>query len=211
MFLLRKFLIFFLLFCTAPSVLLAPNHLTRLNFFTFLTNPAYQFTLSVSTLPFPLIILVLITWNHSQWRNQERDPGGPAPPYFKTKLKKICRPPPSPFSNGLYDRPPPLISRSASGTDSGLAVPHWDNSVLRNFLCARNNSNWVPCVISSLIIIYISFPNEGGGCWVSLRLLTWRRYAKKKIPLEEREGYTMIRLGDNRNSRIAWIKKTFYN
>ena len=34
---------------------------------------------------------------------------------------------------------------------------------------------------------------------------------KKKIPLEEREGYTMIRLGDNRNSRIAWIKKTFYN
>ena len=34
---------------------------------------------------------------------------------------------------------------------------------------------------------------------------------KKKIPLEEREGYTMIRLGDNRNSRIAWIKKTFHN
>ena len=79
-FLLRKFLIFFLLFCTAPSVLLAPNHLARLNFFTFLTNPAYQFTLSVSTLPFPLIILVLITWNHSQWWIQERDPGAPAPP-----------------------------------------------------------------------------------------------------------------------------------
>ena len=52
-----------------------------------------------------------------QWRIQERGPGGPAPPYFYTKLTKIffeTRPPP------LYLRvwmtAPPLIRRSGSAT-----------------------------------------------------------------------------------------------
>ena len=52
-----------------------------------------------------------------QWRIQERDPGDPAspPPYFWTKLrpqgpkKRLLRPPPSPLSQGLDDRPPPYL------------------------------------------------------------------------------------------------------
>ena len=175
MFLLRKFLIFFFAFLYSAVSSSCTQSSYKTEFFYFLDKP------SISVHPFRFN--TTLSLNNTSFDNLKsltmaepgEGPGGARPPYFKTKLKLNCRPPPSPFSNGLYDRPPPLISRSASGTDSGLAVPHWDNSVLRNFLCARNNSNWVPCVISSLIIIYLSFPNEGGGCGVSLRLLTWRR------------------------------------
>ena len=60
-----------------------------------------------------------------QWRIQGRGPGGPTPAYFQSKLgpegpkpKKHfleTSPPPPPLSNGLEDRPPPLLSRSGSG------------------------------------------------------------------------------------------------
>ena len=47
-----------------------------------------------------------------QWRIQERGPGGPAPPYFYTKLTKIFfwdQAPPA-LSQGLDDCPPPPLS-----------------------------------------------------------------------------------------------------
>ena len=56
----------------------------------------------------------------SQWRNQGRFPGGPAPPYFSTKMRKkfFWRPPP--LSQGLDDcLPLPPLSE---GLDPPLVV-----------------------------------------------------------------------------------------
>ena len=57
----------------------------------------------------------------SQWRNQGRFPGGPAPPYFSTKMRKkfFWRPPPPLISGSGWPPPPsPLIWRSGSATGS---------------------------------------------------------------------------------------------
>ena len=99
-----------------------------------------------------------------QWRIQGRGPGAPTPAYFQSKLgpegpkpKKHfleTSPPPPPLSNGLEDRPPPLISRSGSG-----------DSMLR----------WHPggeggAVLPYIILLYGYLPPNGV---VILKLLIW--------------------------------------
>ena len=67
-----------------------------------------------------------------------RGAGGPAPPYFKTKLrpeepkKNFLGDRPPPFSKGLDARvPSPLISGSESGTDLGLEQAHKNSRARR--------------------------------------------------------------------------------
>ena len=63
-----------------------------------------------------------------QWQIQGRGPGGPPPPYFRTKLrpegpkKFFLETSPPPVSKGLVDRPPPP-SILSQGIDPALLWP----------------------------------------------------------------------------------------